>query len=86
MRRAVSFRSQFREQAGAAETMAETQEEVVEFTALSHVRKVVAHAGRLARPRPRRLSVHSLVGPSTTTAPDTPSANSIPDEASDQAR
>jgi hypothetical protein len=35
-------------QAGAAETMADAQEEVVEFTVPGHVRKVVDHAERLS--------------------------------------
>ncbi|MGW3636141.1 hypothetical protein ACWD7F_39720, partial [Streptomyces sp. NPDC005122] len=60
--------------------------EVVEFPVPGRVCGVVDHVGRLPGSHPSQFSIHSLEGQSVKTAPDLPSANYTPGDASDQTR
>lgn len=73
-------------QVGAAETEADAQEEVVEFTVPGRVGKVVDHAGRLPSSPRKQFSMPLIGGAVRRDRPDTPAANYTPDDASDQAR
>ncbi|MFE9708407.1 hypothetical protein [Streptomyces sp. NPDC005930] len=69
-----------------AETAADPQEDVVEFTVPGRVDKVVNHAEKLP-PSPRsQFSSHSSEGRSGKTTPDMTAANYTPGDATDQAR
>lgn len=74
-------------QVGTPETVADAQEEVVEFTVPGRVGKVVDHVRKLpSSPRRESSRCHPSEGRPGKTAPDMPSANYTPDDASDQAR